>query len=68
MQIGKGAHFMLNREQLADCEQAMIDALGYENLYEALSKAMSCDDLEDYLAYISRVYEIETPFEMEERR
>ena len=59
---------MLNRDQLFECEDVMVEYLGYEGMYQAISKAMSTDDLEDYLAYIARCYEIDTPYEMEERR
>lgn len=46
----------------------IAEYLGYEELCNALCKAMSIDDLEDILAYICRCYDIDNlPYEMHER-
>lgn len=47
-------------------EQELIDILGYEDLFNQLSAAMSYDTKEDLFAYIARNNEIELSVDIKE--
>lgn len=58
----------MDRMQDVDAkEQAILDALGAEGAFDALSKALSYDTKEEMYDYIMRCYEIEAPDLGEER-
>ena len=46
-------------ETVDKMEESIIEALGYEQAFEALSKALSYDTKEDMYKYIMRMHEIE---------
>jgi mRNA interferase YafQ len=46
------------RNDVYDMEDAIVDALGYEGAFEALTKALGTDALYDNYKYILRVYDI----------
>lgn len=46
------------RDKVLAMEEAIVDTLGYEEAFNALTKALGTDALYDNYEYIIRVYEI----------
>ena len=46
-------------EQAIEMEDTVVNAMGYEELAKELLRAMSIDDIIDYLDYIARMHDIE---------
>lgn len=51
-------YFYMERIELYDWLERIIDVLGVEQTLEAIVRAMASDELESILEFIDRVYEI----------
>ena len=58
---------MASNIDICTAEQELIEALGYQELYESMSAALGYDNLENYLAFIARTHEVELSVELQER-
>ena len=57
---------MTQYERVYQAECELIDLLGYEDLYNQLSKALGTDEIETNLAYIARVNDIKLSVDINE--
>lgn len=57
---------MRTLNNVLQAETELLEVLGYEEMYNALSKAIGTDELESMLAYIARCYDIELSVDIEE--
>ena len=48
----------MEREELYNIVDEMIELMGHEQLLDSLIRAMSSDELESNLLYINRVYDL----------
>ncbi len=58
MLIQFGMVFFMERSELYDWLERIIEVLGPEGTLEAIVRAMGSDELESMLEFIDRVYEI----------
>lgn len=54
----------MSYEQVQNAEDKIVECLGHDGAFEALTKAMSYDQKEDFYKYIIRMYDI--PFAIDE--
>ena len=50
---------MRTYEKIDELEEQLIELLGVEELLNALTRAMSYDEKEDYFNYICRMYDVD---------